>query len=1255
MKKLLLLFLAVAMFFGLTSQPLFAAGPAGFGAALLSEKDIAPGGEADALTGEGKPDNAADAEDGDAAAGERTQAEAAVSTSTDIADGDFIQVSGSGAVYRMAGGAPIWVSNWSLFGGVQPYRSLSDAQFNALPKYPEPGTYISSVQTGRAYRVIEDGHLYCIGAWDDVGGVKSTVEVDQKGIETSLNCSPIGTVDSLAGGVGTVRVSGWALDDDALHSSLQIHVYIGGPYGSPNADCYVMESPADEHRPDIGILYPGVGDYHGFDYAIMVPNIKSTLVYVYAINATGTAGANTLLASETVFISPPPPVISTTVLPGGVVGKGYTQSLEARDVSGDSAGWRIAGGALPDGLSLSESGVISGVPEKNGTFKFAAEAWNNWGSDTKEFSLTISPAPAPPKITTAALPVGLLGTAYRQTLASKGGGTILWSLDGGALPNGLSLSANGAIAGTPGKTGTYRFAAKASNDGGSDAKEFVIVIAPQPAVPRISYTAQPAKTTTVTRGAITGHLFASATVTTDAVLSYQWYSNTQNSNFGGTAISGATGAQWVIPRGLALGTYYYYCEAGAAGAAPMLSDVAEVTVIAGAEMHLDKSYLVLRAGDAAQLSAYDSAALDSPAAAKWATSDGSVARVDAGGRVTAVGEGSAVISAHSEDNGVAAECRVDVTINAAADEVTGVNLLQKSVTCNVLSTHYARVPIQLVLEQNKPVAVNTSGMASAQSVRAFSVAAHGIDVNGAALPDDPNGYFEVRVVDDRFVELRPTEALAAAAKVKKLVTRLAVSVDGKILVTAKLSISITRTKPPLKAAKLSFNTFFPNTPLPVSISSTAGNITGIELAETNDYRKVNYNAAAGTLTLVSGQKPKKLVFNVGVEGFTGTYPVAVAVSAAKKNPAVKLSAASVSMRRTATLRVTGNDLPRVDAITVENNELYSVSPPDANGYFTIRYTDVGDVTANAGLKLKLRFKDTDQTLSLKLNVKKPGAAKVTLAQKTLTLNMQLPGGDFAEFGYQISPVDAGTPDIVAPAEVLVTSHAVGQIRVSLTGAALAGKSYKVKIGSATLSVKTIDKSPSITLKAKGTLNVIDADSTVTLTPVFNNYSYRGERVSVDNPNFEIVGVNAKGAVTLRLKDAALKPRTKQTLALSYTGARGAVVSKPVGITPKQLTPKFTLSAHQITLQKNDVYSEGQIGIAVKSPAGARIGRVEINPKDKNQALYDLRKVQNGRYAIGYKGHVIGRVGKGASIKLNVYFEGSETPASVTVKISVVSA
>ena len=40
---------------------------------------------------------------------------------------------------------------------------------------------------------------------------------------------------------------------------------------------------------------------------------------------------------------------------------------------------------------------------------------------------------------------------------------------------------------------------------------------------------------------------------------YQWYSNTENANTGGTAISGATKKEYLLPAGMNAGDSYYYC------------------------------------------------------------------------------------------------------------------------------------------------------------------------------------------------------------------------------------------------------------------------------------------------------------------------------------------------------------------------------------------------------------------------------------------------------------------------------------------------------------------------------------------------------------------------------------------------------------------------------------------------------------------------------------------------------------------------
>jgi hypothetical protein len=70
------------------------------------------------------------------------------------------------------------------------------------------------------------------------------------------------------------------------------------------------------------------------------------------------------------------------------------------------------------------------------------------------------------------------------------------------------------------------------------------------------------------------------TATGSPKIYYQWYSNSTNSNSGGTIITGATAASYSTPTDLAVGTtYYYYCEvSNNCGGTPVVSEVFSVTV-----------------------------------------------------------------------------------------------------------------------------------------------------------------------------------------------------------------------------------------------------------------------------------------------------------------------------------------------------------------------------------------------------------------------------------------------------------------------------------------------------------------------------------------------------------------------------------------------------------------------------------------------------------------------------------------------------
>ena len=69
----------------------------------------------------------------------------------------------------------------------------------------------------------------------------------------------------------------------------------------------------------------------------------------------------------------------------------------------------------------------------------------------------------------------------------------------------------------------------------------------------ITITQQPAGTTRVPVGEITGSLNVAASVTEDIAFTYQWYENATDSNSGGTAIPGKTDAVFAISHGTCCG------------------------------------------------------------------------------------------------------------------------------------------------------------------------------------------------------------------------------------------------------------------------------------------------------------------------------------------------------------------------------------------------------------------------------------------------------------------------------------------------------------------------------------------------------------------------------------------------------------------------------------------------------------------------------------------------------------------------------
>jgi hypothetical protein len=189
-------------------------------------------------------------------------------------------------------------------------------------------------------------------------------------------------------------------------------------------------------------------------------------------------------------------------LTGAVAGTAYTQALSA---SGGTPPyqWTLADGTLPAGLVLdANTGAITGTPSAVGLVNFSVQVIDSARrTATKSYSIDVSAALT---ITTASpLAKGVLGSAYRQTLAAAGGNSLRWSISSGALPAGISIDAtSGLLSGTPTAAGSFDFTVSASDLRQTATKAFNITVDLPPAPP-ITITGLPATPAPATQPAFT--------------------------------------------------------------------------------------------------------------------------------------------------------------------------------------------------------------------------------------------------------------------------------------------------------------------------------------------------------------------------------------------------------------------------------------------------------------------------------------------------------------------------------------------------------------------------------------------------------------------------------------------------------------------------------------------------------------------------------------------------------------------------------
>ena len=281
---------------------------------------------------------------------------------------------------------------------------------------------------------------------------------------------------------------------------------------------------------------------------------------------------------------------------------------------------------VPEEVKLTNNGKIDNSGELNGTVD---------GSGT-----------VTPKITTDSLPDGTVNQLYTATLQATGNG-ITWSLDSGStLPNGLKLE-NGTISGTPTAADTYTFTVTATNDSGSDSKEYTLNIK-SATVPVTGVTLNQAELSLYTGESKT----LTATVQPDSATNKNvtWESSNKS-----VATVDATGEVTAIGAGTA--TITVTTVDGNKTATCTVTVTAAPVPVSGVSLNKDSTSLTV--GDTETLTATITPDNATNKNVTWSSDTPSVASVN-NGVVTAVAPGTATITVTTADGGFTATCAVTV-------------------------------------------------------------------------------------------------------------------------------------------------------------------------------------------------------------------------------------------------------------------------------------------------------------------------------------------------------------------------------------------------------------------------------------------------------------------------------------------------------------------------------------------------------------------------------------------------------------------
>jgi len=136
---------------------------------------------------------------------------------------------------------------------------------------------------------------------------------------------------------------------------------------------------------------------------------------------------------------------------------------------------------LPDGLTASPSGLISGTPTVSGTFRYFITVRDQYGTEGgQECRVTVAPPPTP-STTCVSITAQQGIPIVPVTLTATGGAGGPYTFSASGLPAGLTMASDGTISGTPTVSGTFTYTVTVKDKNGVEGTtECAVTVAPPP-------------------------------------------------------------------------------------------------------------------------------------------------------------------------------------------------------------------------------------------------------------------------------------------------------------------------------------------------------------------------------------------------------------------------------------------------------------------------------------------------------------------------------------------------------------------------------------------------------------------------------------------------------------------------------------------------------------------------------------------------------------------------------------------------------